>query len=160
MKCSFTFSFLDQKAVPCCSTLARKFVIVVTVIAGRSEKMERLRERITWNWKFRELRFVLTLCWLIPQPFFSFSRRAIIQNNLLNFLISMLNTLRATVYLWMLCKNDEKFHFPLLELWRDFFLWKIGSQCHSAYVSSSLLLATSKSRHSSRSLLERSLSGW
>jgi hypothetical protein len=41
------FLFIDQKVVPCCFTLARRFAIAEMDIVGRSEKTARRQERIT-----------------------------------------------------------------------------------------------------------------
>ncbi len=148
---SYIFTSIDQKAVPCCSTLERKFVIVVMDIVGRSEKMEKLREKITWSWRFRELRFVIT------NPS---TEGVIIQNNSLEIFISIQCIYGCYVRWW-------KIFSILISEWNNKFIFspphkknKIGSQCDFAYVSSTLRLAASESRHSSRSLPKCPLSRW
>lgn len=49
-----------QKVVQCYCIREKRFDIDAMATAGKSEKMAKQRERITWNWKFKEQKWVAT----------------------------------------------------------------------------------------------------
>lgn len=49
-------SIIGRKVAQCYCTRGKRWGTDGMAIAGRKEKMEKLQEKITWNWKYKELR--------------------------------------------------------------------------------------------------------